>query len=244
MQYEHMEMYEHFSRDPNKERAVDHFLILNKLKDKAAVYASNADIQIPVRADAPDETGCITLRRSTWGYLDVTLQAPEAAKWLKLTKERLTSADFNENGEAEVFFIVLPKLLTMKRQTARVAVLAEGLPVDEIRITAARHAGVTAKADREFYGFADAGKLLVSNRTGADLAVEIYAADSFVKFDHMKYPVGETAAIPFSIELSGLQTVQAALRKRAFMESEVQVRWVSGGKYYREFVRLRISGLE
>jgi len=243
MQYEHMEMYEHFTRDPNKERAVDHFLILNKLKQKACVAVGEPHIKVSVKPDSPDETGVITLTRSAWGFLDIHLHVPKDVPWLKLGKERLTSADFNEQGAAEVFFIVVPPLLAKRRQTARVSVVSEGERICEVCVTAICQTGLAASANKEAFGYEDEGVLFVTNHTGADLMIEVAATDSFIKFEGKKYFIGAYAEIPFEVRMSGLQTVQASLKNRISTASEIQVRAKIGDRYVRERVLINISGL-
>ena len=243
IQYEHMEMYEHLTRDPNKERAVDHFLILNKLKAKSTVSVETPDITVPVKTNA-DESGVIVLRRADWGYLDAAFFLSEEIPWLRLGKTRLSAADFGEDGKAEVFFVVTAAQLRKRRQTVRVGVYAEGEPVGEVFITAVRPRALAAAANREAYGYEDEGVLALTNNTGADLMVEIAPMDAFIRFEGKRYFIGEKAEIPFSVRLAGLQAVQASLTKRMSVASEVQVRARLGEEYLRERVMLHITACE
>ena len=243
MGYEHMEMYEHLTRDPNKERAVDHFLILNKLKTKSEIMIETPSLSVPVKTEA-DETGTIILWRTDWGYLDAAFFLSEDVPWLKLSKTRLTGADFGADDRAEVFFVVTAKALRSRRQTARVGVYAEGMHVGDVVITAVRSQALVATANREAYGYMDEGALLLVNNTGADLMVEIAPMDAYIKFEGKRYFIGEKAEIPFSVRLAGLKAAQANMAKRMTVPTEIQVRAKHGESYLRERVILQITACE
>jgi len=241
--YEHMEMYEHLTRDPNKERAVDHFLILNKLKEKSAVTVETPDIAVTVKAEA-DETGTIVLRRTTWGFMDVAFFLSEAAPWLRLGKTRLSGANFGDDDRAEVFVVVTASALRKRRQTARIGIYAEGEPVGEIRITAMRPRPLIAAANREAYAYEDEGTILLTNNSGADMMVEIAPMDAYVSFEGKRYFIGEKAEIPFTVRLAGWHAMQANLSKQMTISTEVQVRAKIGEAYLRERVILQITACE
>ena len=247
MGYEHMEMYEHFTRDPNKERALDHFLILNKLKEKAAISVAAREVRVDVKPGAANGMGALYLQRSSWGYTDVTLAVPEDASWLRLGKTRVSSADFiastAADGAVEVFFIAIASALTKRRQSARVAVLSEGGQVDEVCITAVRLPAVIVSASKETFGYEDKGSLRIQNNTDGDLMLEIMPNDSFLKFEGKKYLIGAKAEIPFTIQFGGLRAMQASARKRVAVVSEINVRARVGDRYEQEKIRIQLSGL-
>jgi len=243
MGYAHMDLYELFTHDPNKERAIDHFLVLNQLKEKAVVRVAEPQLTITISPEGTDETGVITLRRSSWGYADVSLTEPADIQWLKLSKTRLTSADFNSEQIAEVFFIVAASEAAKRRQTAHITVSSEGTTADVVHITAVRPTGLSADTDKEVYYHDDTGLLLLRNSTGHDLMVEITPSDPLVRFEGKKYFISEHAEIPFWVKRTGLLSVQAAMQKQLTIEAEIQVRAKIGATYIHKRLPVRLTQL-
>jgi len=243
MHYEHIEMYEHLTRDPNKERAVDHFLIVSRLKEKPAVRVAEKYINVAVKPNTTGATGSILLRRSAWGHTDIILRPPAHAAWLNLNKSHLSGADFAADGTAEVLFMALPSATATRRQSARIAILSEGVEIDSVYITATRPPLFSIAADKETYAYADNGFLRVQNHTDSDLMLEILPASAALSFEGKKYLIGAQAEIPFSVKLSNLQTAQASLRRRIAFDAEILVRAKAGDRREQERYRIQLSPL-
>ncbi|MCL2396717.1 MAG: DUF5717 family protein [Defluviitaleaceae bacterium] len=224
--YSSMDIYESFAADPNKERAVDNFLIFNGLKGKACIVAQDTDVTLSVGQNDNAVTGGICLRPSTWGYVEGNLTVAKGADWLKLSKSRVTSTDFGEDGMAEVDYIVLADKL--KGRDMAVVHLDDGSQRPTlINIWCNIAAPFNVRLDKESYFFEDKGRLHITNNTGSDLMIDIYC-ENFIKFEAKRYFISKTAEIGFDIKFSTIKAATLALRKQLYAATQIHVVAVGG----------------
>ena len=252
MNYEHMDMYEYFNKDSNKERALDNFLVFNGLKQKAELILLEDKIHMDIKPlEEEPLTGVIPFKLQGWGYLSAKLvvDGGDDMPWLKLMTTDLSAGDFDENGFCEASFIIYPHHVPKKYAFCKVVLTEAG---DKSKSSASQRA-VTISVScrqpfavallRESYGPDDGGKLIVHNHTLRDLMLEVFARDSFLKFEGKRYLVSAYAEIPFSIKLGGLQGAQMALKKQPVLETQVSVRATIGHKRYEKRLRLTVGDL-
>lgn len=238
MGYKNMELYEHFTEDPNRERAVDNFLVLNGLKEKSRVSINSKQISLAVNYGSGEAiTDALSFERSDWGYVDVQLRVSRGDSWLKLSKDRLTSADFNEDNYAELYFMVLPEFLGKRFESAYIEVESESETIGGICIEVKKKQGIDVALDRPSYGSDDEGFLDIINNTGKDLVVELTAKDSFVKLEAKRCFVGEHARVGFGIKMP-----QFSFKKQLLTKTEIFVRVISDELTYQRAVGLSIGG--
>ena len=222
--YAAMDVYEMFASDPNKERGLDNFLVFCGLKQKAHLVAEIYDISHTAIHDEGEITGGFAVRRSTWGYVDEDISTNET-EWLKLSKTRLSTDDFDEAGLTEVDYIIFPEKLGAKRATA--AINIGNNPGRDIFIRCGTAPPFEAHLDKQDYAFEDKGVLRLLNNTGRDLMIDIYC-ESFVRFEAKRYFISETAEIKFDIKFSTLKAATLALRKQLYAKTQIHVTAVGG----------------
>jgi hypothetical protein len=241
--YGHMELYEKFVTDPNKERAVDNFLAINGIKGKSAVKPERRTVTVYV---APGQTeqavGEIWYKRLSPGYAEVRLAAEAGASWLSLGKDRVLSSDFDADGRAKAVFAVNPSELDAETgiNAAYVSAETESGVIGGTYVLAVVRRHFKAELDRERYLTDGSGLIKISNNTGSDLMLEIFSADKHIKLTGRKYLVGAYAEIPFMITFSGFET---AFRRLPPYTAEVTVRTAAAGKgFWQQVLKIRIGG--
>lgn len=240
MGYPSMDIYERLAADPNKERAVDNFLIFNGLKNKAAIVAEQTDIVATASHGESVVTGGMQLRKTTWGYAEADLNVRRGGDWLKLTKSRLTAADFDEDNVAEVDYIIMADEIK-RRDVAIVDVVADCGNTRSIRLQCNISGAFDARLDREAYYFEDSGKLLLHNNTGRDLMIDIYC-EPFVKFEAQRYFIGKYAEIDFQIKFSSLKAASMTFKKQLHTSTHINVSTASAGRESVKKLKLRLWG--
>jgi len=226
MGYSSMDVYERFASDPNKERAVDNFLVFNSLKNKAKLLLPEKDIMLAIPPWESAITGGIKIKRSTWGYVEGSLSLKTPVDWLKLDSTKITGANFNEDNAAEISYIILPEELK-KRDMAHIELECDN--PQSMYIHARPAPAFEAKLDRESYSFEDSGKLIVKNNTGKDLMIDIYC-ENFIKFEAKRYFISKQAEIDFDIKFGSFKAATLALKKQLYASSKMHVSAVSGGR--------------
>ncbi len=242
MNYEHIELYERFITDSNKERAVDNFLVLNKLKRKAKLSIVEKDIVIKVRPyDNEPLTGVIPVKISGWGHVD--LNAAQAVKnnRMKLLCEKISFSDFDENGIFDLTFVVYPGLI--KKPLCFEKVIFSGDIEESCLITVIKENAIEVSMSKECYGTDDSGKLHVKNRTLRDIMLGIVCSDSFVKFSGKRYLIGAEASIDFDVKLSALQSAQMSLKKQSIVNSVITVKSLTEGIRYQKDIVIDVGNI-
>ena len=222
--YPCMDMYEIFAADPLKERAIDNFLVFNGLKSKATIVANNKNILINIGHGDDVVTGGISLQRSGQGYVEGNLTVKSRGDWLKLSKDKISGADFDENNRAEIDYMILPENLS-GRDVAVVDLKCSN--PQQIYIHCAMARPFEARLDKESYYFEDKGKLYLTNNTGRDLMIDIFC-ENFVKFEAKRYLISKYAEIDFDIKFSTIRAATLALRKQLYATTQIHVMAVSG----------------
>ncbi|MCL2699972.1 MAG: DUF5717 family protein, partial [Defluviitaleaceae bacterium] len=95
MSYEYMDIFEHLVHDANKERALENFFILSKLKNRAVLSIDRKTFYIDVGPEQKDLiTGEITVRKTGWGFVEADITADDE-DWLAVSPDRLTTGRFS-----------------------------------------------------------------------------------------------------------------------------------------------------
>jgi hypothetical protein len=239
MGYPSMDIYERLAADPNKERAVDNFLIFNGLKNKAAIVAQQTDIVAGIGHDESVVTGGINLRKTTWGFAEANLHVRKGADWLKVTKSRVSTADFGEDNMAEMDYIIMADEIK-RRDVAIVDVVTDSGATSSIRLQCNVSGAFEARLDKEAYFFEDRGRLLLHNNTGRDLMIDIYC-ENFIKFEAQRYFIGKYAEIDFQIRFSSLKAATLAFKKQLRAETFIHIRASGRGDSVKR-LKLRLWG--
>lgn len=218
--YPHMDSYEKLSRDPNKERALDNFFILNKLKKQSYLTPVEKSVSITVNPYKDNVVGgSLTIHRSVWGYSEASLVKESGAKWLTLDKEKLTSQDFDENNTASVGYRIETRFLTGKTACERIIVDKNSY----VTIYVKKHPPLSVNLSNETFLPNDKGYLSVTNNTGKDIVIDVSATESFLRFEGGRYFIGGFAKIPFDIKITSLQSAQFMFKRRPSVTAAILV---------------------
>jgi len=215
--YPHMAAYEALSRDTNRKRGMDNFLILNKLKKQAVITPVEKDIFVtvnPYKSEA--EAGGITFARSSWGYGEISIKKEKGVKWLTLDKEKLTTEDFDESDTATIGYLIEPRFLTEKTDCEFIIAGENG----RIPVYVKSRPPLSAATQKESYLQNEKGHVLITNNTGKDLLVEIAVSENYLRFEGARYFVGAFAKIPFDVKTAGFQY---SFKRRPALTAEITV---------------------
>jgi hypothetical protein len=245
MDYPSMDIYENFAADPNKERAVDNFLVFNGKKSKAQVVAENRDLVHSIGLWEDVVTGSINLRRTTWGYAAAELEVIRGEEWFKLSQDRLTSGDFAADNTAQIHYMILPKALS-GRDLAQVALKdplkdpskdalsgplngsSKSARAQVINIRCMPANPFEARLDKQSFFFEDKGKLIVTNNTGSDLFIDI-TCENFIKFEAQRYLISKSAEIDFKVKYS---SAALSFKKQLYIETHIHVVAINAGSNF------------
>jgi len=245
--YKSIDIYEVFAADPNKERALDNFLVFSGLKSKAEIVIENPRIKHRISAESMDGsadaiTGAIIVKRSSWGYFEDDVSIAEDAPWLQLAKDKLVSSDFDENGICEIGYILLLDKIKPNTNFVHTKVslgLNLNLGNKTVEISCIFMPLFEAKIDKSSYNFDDKGILKIANNSGRDMMIDVHC-ESFVRFSAERYLVGKTAEIPFEIKFSAIKAAGLLMKKQLNAKTKIDVVAGSGDKRCVRRVNLKL----
>ncbi|MCL2352004.1 MAG: DUF5717 family protein [Firmicutes bacterium] len=236
---EPLRAYETVAGDPDRERALENYLVISGLKSKTVLYLKENSFEIELNpGDSRPVRGSLPLEREGRGYLDAPVRAERGVPWLSV-KKSAEASDFGGGDAAALRFTVDPKTVKPSWDAERLYVGDGGLSAE---ITVRRRPPLEARLSREFFGMDDEGFLAIVNNTGGDLLIEVVPQEAFVRFSGVKFLVGERADIPFQVKFGAFQAAQTVVRKQPYVEAVIEVRSNTGYGRFRK--RLKITAGE
>lgn len=217
--YEYLDLYEQFRKDPNKERGINNFFVFNKLKNQVSLAIENDDVvhKINLHKGDAQQTGSILVKRQGQGFVDENLHTN--VPWIKLQKENITTLDFKEGDLLRVPYTLDKSAVTKKINYGSVY-LSSGEGRVNIKVIMINFLQV--KLNDNFLTENDEHSLTIRNNTGKPLPIKI-EADGFIKFEKDTYVIESLAIVPFAIRLAPLQAAQKSIRKRPVFEGNIKV---------------------
>ncbi len=215
--YEPMNVYEKFIKDANKERAMEKFLLFNKLKNRVSLEFEELSKSITVTPFEREHKQAIAIRKIGWGYTECTLVSTRP--WLRLDPEKLTKASFDDEGTAYVMLIV-DAIGLSKSNDAKVVISENNF----LNLHVKKLPLIKLSIDREAYSSNDKGLIVVENLSGIDSFIEVSTDENFLKLDAKRYPLQKTTQIPFTVKLSALQSMQMSFAKQPFFTGNITVK--------------------
>jgi len=235
--YEYMEVYESLHKDSNRERAMDNFFILSGLKGRTTISVYDTCLEFDRKSDENEVIhGSIKVQKSDTGYIESPIVVQNNSPWLSCYASRLIQSDFDQDLVASVNFSIDPSKITTSY--AREAVT---IGTEQTEIVYRRTAPVIVRINRTAFRYEDKGVLEIINNTGADVKIEVFCPDSYVRFAARSYIVGAYAEIPFEIKLSAFLSAQLFFRKTPYMKTVVEVKAVADGQVHKKTTPLVIG---
>ncbi len=234
--YEFMDIFDTIARDSNKERAMENFLILNKLKKKPSLLVSKTEIEHVIEYSNREILNfSLPIKKTGKGYIYERVYTQDESNWLAISKDNINSSDFeiipaaNANGinDDETSGYELTKLnyfintALISKSVSNKILIGDSI---SINISVRRKSALIAKASKEMFSFEDSGTINIINNCNKDIVIETYSDDSFIKLEGKRYFIGETAKIPFNIKFSALQLAQLALKKQPIVNTEIYIK--------------------
>lgn len=221
--FEHIEILEHIIKDSNKERALDNFLTLTKLKKKAYIEPNEKNINLKIRPISNEEIkSFFTLNKIGWGYIESEIELKNNCKWIELEKNKITNKDFDDSGKCIINYKVKSNLIADK--FTKETVIINNPVKSYININVIKLPLLKLQFNKECYNLADRGFLKIENNTGSDLAVIIKTSDNFIKFNSENYYIKDSKEIYFDIKVTGILKTQMEFIKKPYIESEIYIK--------------------
>lgn len=242
LEYEHMDLYEHFRADPNKERGLNNFFIFNKLKRNIYLSLLGEDINIKINPYINKiYTGIISVKRSGQGFIDEKICVKNKSSWIKLEKQTILSSDFKINDTIGIAYTIDKS--SIKKKVERDSLFLEnGKGCINITVTTINFLDVSL--ERKFIDLIDSGNLLIYNNSGENIIIELITKDDFVKFDGTMFKVNKHAKIPFNIKLSAIQLAQKNIKKKPVFDTEIYVKSFFNGETYFKTLKLTVGNFK
>jgi hypothetical protein len=235
--YPYMEAYEMLHRDTNRERAMDNFFILSRLKPKTTLTVERRHVAF-IRKPYETEPvfGHFLAQKSDGGFVEAPISVKRNAPWLNVSAHRLISSDFNEANTAMVNFNIDPQKIDGRYAAATISVGTE-----EVDVVFKRTNPLSVRLNREAFRFEDSGVIEIANDTGGEIWVDVFCKDSFVRFSAKKFPVGESYEIPFDIKLSTFMSAQLLFRKLPFLKTVIEVKTIYRDRLVKKNLEIAVG---
>lgn len=235
--YEYMEVYESLHKDSNRERAMDNFFILSGLKGKTTLSVCEPCPEFVQKADDGEVIhGSIKVQKSDTGYIESPISTQNNSPWLTCYASKLIQSDFDEDLVANVNFSIDPHKIATSYAREIVTI-----GMESTEIVYRRTAPVVVQASRTAFRYEDKGMVAIINNTGADIKIEVFCPESYIRFTARSYIVGAYAEIPFEIKLSAFLSAQLFFRKTPYMKTSVEVKAIYGGQVYKKVIPLVVG---
>ena len=233
--YEYMDIYDDLARDPNKERALENFFILSKLKNKVTLFTDMNRMECIVNPHSTDPVEMkLEVKKMGWGYVEEEIKT-QGAPWLS-APEVLKTADFDSNDTAQIPCVFYPERCLKVNTQGKITIGSLS-----VKVRMHKKQEIELALSKEFCAFQDTAELLVTNNTGTDASVEITPKDSYVRFEGKRYFVGEYLSIPFSVKVPTIQTVQMSIKKQPVLTTEISIAVSCAGQIVRKTLPITIG---
>ncbi len=230
--YKNMELYEHFIKDPNKERGLDSFFRANGIGNRVFLEFTQDKYILKLKEyDKDVSSHTVVVNKKGFGYIKTNLKTVNNSNWINLETRDISSLDFESKDYANVNFFINAK--NIKSDFVSDSILLEDYK-KELKIEIYKKAVINVKLSKQSFEYEDMGFLIVENNYFKDITLEVVTENNFVKFEGKTYLVGNRAEIKFDIKVSAFAGAQAALKRqpvlrtslivRAFLEDRVVIR--------------------
>ena len=229
--YKHIDIVEELLKDVNKQRAIDNFFVLSKIKEKAYIEILQKNFRYKYFNTKSDSEiiGTIPIKLIGTGYFEEDIIL-EDVDFIKLNKNKITNRDFDENGIFNLEFIVIKNKINSFFERRKVMF---NKTKKNIIIKINKKNPIEIIFERNYFNPTDKGVLKILNNTDEDVIIEIMAKDTFVFFEGKKYLISKYTEIGFDIKLTGFLKAQMDFTKKPNIESEILIKAILGDSIYK-----------
>ena len=229
--YKHIDIVEELLKDVNKQRAIDNFFVLSKIKEKAYIEILQKNFRYKYFNTKSDSEiiGTIPIKLIGTGYFEEDIIL-EDVDFIKLNKNKITNRDFDENGIFNLEFIVIKNKINSFFERRKVMFNKTN---ENVIIEISKKNPIEIIFERNYFNPTDKGVLKILNNTDEDVIIEIMAKDTFVFFEGKKYLISKYTEIGFDIKLTGFLKAQMDFTKKPNIESEILIKAILGDSIYK-----------
>ena len=239
--YAQMDIFAAIRKDANAFRALENFLVLSGLKPAVTLRYDGPPPYYEIMPNVSERlSGRIQVQPSGRGYVDAAVTTDGAA-WLEVSPKRLTNANFNTWGFADIFYNINTGLIRDKSTKAAI-VIAGGDVIVPIKVR--KKKPLAFALSKPVYCFGESGTIICENNVGKAVSLRI-ETDKFIKLEtNLKLKqtqLKDKMEIPFTIRLSTLQTTQMTLKKQQSLIGSITIRAAYGNTVVEETLRVAVG---
>ncbi|WP_317368443.1 DUF5717 family protein [uncultured Tyzzerella sp.] len=230
--YKHIDVVEEILKDANKQRAIDNFFVLSKIKEKAYIQLSQKNFKykyFTTNFDA-EIIGIIPLKLIGTGYFEENITIEDDIDFIKISKDKITNKDFDDNGNYNLEFRILKNKITNFFERRKIIF---NKAKESIIIEISKKNPLEILFEKDYFTTTDNGTLKILNNTEKDIIIEIVPKDTFVFFEGKKYLVSKYTEIGFNIRVTGFLKAQMDFTKKPNIESEILIKAILDDSVYK-----------
>ena len=230
--YENIQIVEEILKDANKQRAIDNFFILANMKQKAYIQIMQKSFKYKYFETTKNNEiiGTIPIKIIGTGYLEEDVTLDDEIDFIKISKNKITNKDFDENGIYNLQFKIFKNKIQnfYERRKILFNKLKENVIIEIIKKTP-----IEILFEKQYFNTTDKGVVKILNNTEQEVVIEFVPKDTFIFFEGKKYVVSKYSEINFNIKLSGFLKAQMDFSKKPVLESEILIKAVFGDVVYK-----------
>lgn len=230
--YAHIDVVEEILKDANKQRAIDNFFILTKMKEKCYIELSQKIFKYKYykTKSKADIIGIVPLKLIGNGYFEENISLEDDIDYIVLSKNKITNKDFNENGIYNLEFTILKDKINSFFERRKILFNKTN---ENVIIEISRKNPIEVLFEKEYFMPIDKGVLKILNNTEEDIVIEIVPKDTFIYFEGKKYLISKYSEINFNIKLTGFLKAQMDFTKKPNIESQILIKAILGDNVYK-----------
>lgn len=235
--FQHIDITERFLKDANKQRGIDNFFIISKIKQKA--YFDFFQNNYTHRYTEENEIkGSIKLNIAKLGYFETDILIKNTCQWIYFETEKISNKFFDTNGEFYLNYKIITK--NLKNLYERVEIKFKNIE-KSINIEIYKEPNFKIILEKEYYETIDEGVIKIINNFNQDILIEILAKDTFIKFKNEKYIINKNKEIKFDIKLIGFLKAQMDFSKKPFISTDILIKAQIGNKTLKDMKTIFIG---
>lgn len=235
--FEHIDVLEEIIEDADKERALDNFFVLSGIKKKADIYIEKKAFEYKIKNKSTEIlNGIVNVKKIGTGYINARIYKKNNSSWLKLFNEKLTGKDFDENGNAELYFEIDTNEV---EKNIEETIIIETEKKMEVKIRLIKLPLVKIRLNKECFSFEDSGEIYVENYSERRIEIEVKANDNSIRFEKESYFFGRNGVIDFKIKTSSIAKNMLEIQKNPYINGIITLlAWVDNKelKYEKKII--------
>lgn len=230
IKFKHIDIVENFLKDSNKQRAIDNFFVLSKVKEKASFFILENKIIYDYYTLNDETFGNIKLKLDGQGYFENKILKDNNCDWFFIQNEIINSKDFDENGEFNLKYKIIKHYIKNLFQKTKIKFSNKAEFID---IEIYKKFPINFVLEKYYYEMFDTGIFKIYNNFYENVFIEILPKDTFIKFEKEKYLIKEYQEIKFNIKITGFLKAQIDFNKTPFISTDILINAIIKNKVFK-----------